>query len=225
MNRIIKIAALFLLICTTITYSQTINSLRKLERNLNLSKGQTVKVAEVLRIQKKQAKRDRKLYKDEPIALIEAAKRRRATTLEGISRILHPDQSRRLRKIERMSPSERELFQIKEGLVLNREQTKHVGKIIRYYNNLIRVKMEEMREIREEFRHYAEGNPGRMANRGKNRIRKYTSKRFRELNKRKQKDIKTHLTKKQKKQYKKIVKMQKEMFKQRSQIRKVNRVR
>lgn len=218
MNTFFRAGIFFFLIFSTFTFSQSWTNLKKIDNSLTLNSVQKRKITKILMVEKKQAKHDRKLYRNNPVALIEAAKRRRTTTLMGIKGTLRQEQREKFKKFRRMSRPDRELFTLKEGLILSKEQTYHIDKIIRYYNNLINVKLEEMNEIRDEFRKYAEGNPGRRTRRGGQRLNKFVSSRFKELNKKKQKDIKTHLTKKQKKSYKKILKMQKE--KQKEMIKK-----
>jgi hypothetical protein len=126
-----------LLFCQLATAQNTEmeKQLEKLTRRLNLSEEQTTKVREILQEVQLQKETDRKTYKTDALALIQAAWTRRNHVDNKIEPILDNQQLEEYKAPRKLHPVERELFVLTEGLCLNDEQIFDVeGILIRLHN-------------------------------------------------------------------------------------------
>lgn len=116
--------------------------LKLLTDRLSLTQEQVTRVEKVFNMAHGQALKDRETFKDNPEALIEAAKRRRSMTDIHIGNIISEEQIEKWNRFKRQRMKKWEFFMIKEGLVLNRQESEAIEDII----DMHRLKMEEMRE-------------------------------------------------------------------------------
>jgi hypothetical protein len=184
----------------------------KLKNRLNLTDEQSTKAAKILKKNEEQAVKDRATFKTDAVTLIEAAWERRETANMRIEALLTPGQKEEFQKIARMTPFERELFDLTEGLLLDDDQAFTVeGILIKYYNTLNEMIPEEMRERIAEGDRESDVKRGRPTGMGMGMIMYGRFKRvMEEFNEKKIRDIKKILTKEQKILYKQLRKHRKE---------------
>jgi len=134
----------------------------KLKKQLNLTDEQSTRAAKILKRSAEQAVKDRETFKTDAVTLIEVAWERRETANMRIAALLNSQQREEFKRIARMTPFDRELFDLTEGLLLNDDQAFTVeGILIKYYNTLNEMIPEEMRE------RIAEGDRERGAKKGR----------------------------------------------------------
>jgi hypothetical protein len=184
----------------------------KLKKRLNLTDEQSTKAAKILKRVGEQAVKDRETFKTDAVTLIEVAWERRETANMGIAALLTPDQREEFKKVARMTPFDRELFDLTEGLLLNDDQAFTVeGILIKYYNTLNEMIPEEMRERVAEGDRERDVKRGRPTGMGMGMFMYGRFKRvMEEFNDKKVRAIKKVLTKEQKKLYKQLRKHRKE---------------
>jgi hypothetical protein len=184
----------------------------KLKKQLNLTDQQGIKAAKILKEAEEQAVKDREAFKTDAVTLIELAWERRETANMRIEAILNADQGKEFQKISRMTPFDRELFDLTEGLLLDDNQAFTVeGILIKYYNTLNEMIPEEMRERIAEGDRESNVKRGRPTGMGMGMFSYGRLKRvMEEFNDQKIRAIKKVLTKAQKKLYKQLRKHRKE---------------
>lgn len=117
----------------------------KLKTRLELDETQTAKVREILEKEQAQAVKDRESFKTDAVKLIEVAYERREDTNARIESLLNPDQEEEFQELLKMTRFDRELFELTEGLMLNDDQAFTVeGILIDYYNKVKEFMPEEM---------------------------------------------------------------------------------
>ncbi len=97
---------------------------------LELTESQLQKVAKFSGMLESQAKMDRENFKGNPLALIEAAKRREKMAYTHLETLLEVGQMESLDSMKRSRRRNRELFMLKEGLLLSPEQVSRINVII-----------------------------------------------------------------------------------------------
>ncbi|MCP5051605.1 MAG: hypothetical protein GY940_30840 [bacterium] len=109
----------------------------KLEKELKLDESQTPEVRVILEKANKKALEDRETFKTDALQLISAARERRKTVGDQISKLLKPEQQEIFQDSRQMSRLDREFFMLTEGLLLDDDQAFTVeGVLIDYYNRL-----------------------------------------------------------------------------------------
>jgi hypothetical protein len=135
---VLMVTIVFMLLFSQLVTAQSTEmekQLEKLTKRLNLSEEQTAKVQEILEEVQLQKETDRKTYKTDALALIQAAWTRRNHVDNKIEPILDNQQLEEYKRLRKFHPVDRELFVLTEGLLLNDEQTFDVeGILIRLYN-------------------------------------------------------------------------------------------
>ena len=109
------------------------DSLVSLMETLAMSYPEAYRVAEIKRIENKQAELDRATYRKSAQALIATAIARRDMTDRRIEEFLIPEQQQKYQGFKQKREAERELFELKEGLILDSEQYARVEKILAEY--------------------------------------------------------------------------------------------
>ena len=132
------VAIVFMLLFSHLVTAQNTEmekQLEKLTQRLKLSEEQTTKVREILQEVQLQKESDRKTYKTDALALIQAAWTRRNHVDNKIEPILDSQQLEEYKRLRKLHPVDRELFVLTEGLCLNDEQIFDVeGILIRLHN-------------------------------------------------------------------------------------------
>jgi Spy/CpxP family protein refolding chaperone len=184
----------------------------KIKKQLNLTDEQSTKVERIFKISLEQAVKDRAIFKTDAVTLVEVAWERRVTANMRIEALLTPDQREEFQKIARMTPFDRELFDLTEGLLLDDDQAFTVeGILIKYYNTLNEMIPEEMRERIAEGDRESNVKRGRPTGMGMGMIMYGRFKRvIEEFNEKKVRAIKKVLSKEQKILYKQLRKHRKE---------------
>jgi hypothetical protein len=184
----------------------------KLKNRLNLTDEQSTKAAKILKKAGEQAVIDRATFKTDAVTLIEVAWERRETANMRIEALLTPEQREEFQKIARMTPFDREFFDLTEGLLLDDDQAFTVeGILIKYYNTLNEMIPEEMRERVAEGDRERDVKRGRPTGMGMGMIMYGRFKRvMEEFNEQKVRSIKKILTKEQKILYKQLRKHRQE---------------
>ena len=184
----------------------------KLKKRLNLTDEQSTKAAKILKRAGDQAVKDRETFKTDAVTLIELAWERRETANMRIEALLNPDQREEFQKIARMTPFDRELFDLTEGLLLDDDQAFTVeGLLIKYYDALNEMIPEEMRERIAEGDRESNVKRGRPTGMGMGMLMYGRFKRvMEEFNEKKVRAIKKILSKEQKILYKQLRKHRKE---------------
>lgn len=126
----------------------------KLKKKLKLEKTQTAKVREILEKDREQALKDREMFKNSALDLIHTAQERRELANSHIESLLTPEQKEEFKEITKMTPFDRELFALTEGLLLDDDQSFTVEGI------LIDLQNEFGDMIPEEFRDGERGGEG-----------------------------------------------------------------
>lgn len=109
----------------------------RLKTRLDLDEIQTAKVREILEKEQAQAAKDRESFKTNAIKLFEVAYERRNDTNARIETLLNPDQEEEFLELKKMTRFDRELFELTEGLLLNDDQAFTVeGILIEHYNKI-----------------------------------------------------------------------------------------
>ncbi len=128
---------------------------------LKFSELQIKKFEKTIRIYYSQATLDRETFKTNSIALIEAAKRRKIMFDTGMNSFLNDEQKMQYESIKRDSIIDKELFILKEGLLLTDPQVLQAMFILEEYNpriDIIRENMSEMRGNRNSGKSSAKGS-------------------------------------------------------------------
>jgi hypothetical protein len=132
------VAIFFMLLFSQLATAQNTGiekQLEKLTQRLQLNEEQTAKVREILQEIQLQKETDRKTYKTDALALIQAAWTRRNHEDNKIEPILDNQQLEEYKALRKLHPVDRELFVLTEGLCLNDEQIFDVeGILINLYN-------------------------------------------------------------------------------------------
>jgi hypothetical protein len=201
----------------------------KLKKELQLTGTQTAAVREILEKGQKQAEKDRETFKTDAVGLIETAWDRRKAANTRIEELLDDRQKEKFKKVTGMTPFDRELFDLIEGLLLDDDQAFTVeGILIKYYNQFNESMPGEMRERMED-----EGSPpgGRrfvpygkgMGMRGAGMLKRFMER----LRAQKNRAIKKILGKEQKNRFKQLnqyrQKQMEEWLQQRRKNKKANR--
>jgi hypothetical protein len=135
---VLIVAIVFILLLSQLVTAQNTEmekQLEKLTQRLKLSEEQTTTVQEILQEAKLQKESDRKTYKTDALALIQAAWTRRNHVDNKIEPILDNQQLEEYRALRKLHPVDRELFVLTEGLGLNDDQIFDVeGILIRLHN-------------------------------------------------------------------------------------------
>lgn len=118
----------------------------ELSEQLELSNQQTLEVEKIVKMAQNQAEMDRESYKDNALALIEAAKRRRQMTDTHIEALLEPGQKENFDLLKSKRKLSEELFILKEGLLLTEDQTVRVKEILDDYRKRFEANKEAFRE-------------------------------------------------------------------------------
>ncbi len=189
----------------------------KLKKELKLEKTQTAKVREILEKGREQALKDREMFKNSALDLIHTAQERRELANSHIESLLTPEQKEEFKEIKKMTPFDRELFVLTEGLLLDDDQAFTVEGI------LIDLQNEFGDMIPEEFRNGERGNEGKRRGRMGRSMRmgsplgRHGGVRniIKEREKKKNKAIKKILFKHQKELFKQIKKDRKKKMKER----------
>ena len=184
----------------------------KLKKRLNLTDEQSTKVEKILKKTGERAVKDREAFKTDAVTLVELDWERRETANMRIEAFLNHDQKEEFKKIARMTPFDRELFDLTEGLLLDDDQAFTVeGILIKYYNTLNEMIPEEMRERIAEGDRESSVKRGRPTGMGMGMPMYGRFKRvMEEFNEKKVRAIKKVLTKEQKKLYKQLRKHRKQ---------------
>ncbi|UCH94071.1 MAG: hypothetical protein JSV88_27910 [Candidatus Aminicenantes bacterium] len=184
----------------------------KLTKKLQLTEAQAADVEKILKKAEEQAVKDREAFKTDAVTLIEVAWERRETANMRIEALLNPHQKEEFKNITKMTPFDRELFDLTEGLLLDDDQAFTVeGILIEYYNTLNEIIPEEMRERMAEGDRERGVKRGRPTGMGMGMLMYGRLKRvMEEFKDKKVRAIKKILTKEQKKLYKQLRKHLKE---------------
>ncbi|MEN8223158.1 MAG: hypothetical protein ABFR36_07850 [Acidobacteriota bacterium] len=195
---------------------------------LGLSEDQVERLDEIKKNSEIKEGSDREKFKDDPLILIEAAKKRRQITDSLIVNMLGPEQKMSFERYMAERDRDHELFILTEGLLLSEVQKVRVKIILDEFREMMESKMEIFRN-RAGFSGGSErgrpggmrggpgmsgGKPGGMGRPGGGRP-VGASNPISELDSKKAKRIKKLLTKEQKKMYKKIRKKQRKEIRQR----------
>jgi hypothetical protein len=185
----------------------------ELSRQLALTEEQKVHVQEIMKTIDAQAEKDRELNKENALALIQAAQRRKAMMDNLIEKLLTPKQIEKYETIKMERDSDEEFFELKEGLLLTDEQALQVKNILEKSKNEAKTFQEQHPQDRRGrgTRGGISGGMGRMGGsrsgmRGRGRpnhdqmIKEIIEKR----EGKKEKEIEKILTKEQEKLYKQI---------------------
>ncbi len=122
-------------------------------QELVLDEQQNTRVQEILHMVEKQAEKDHSLYRGNPLALIEAAKRRVNMRDKLIFEILNQKQQQEFTNYLKLQEYNSEFFRLKEGLVLNRDQQAKIAVILDDYNS-------QMKDLRKKMRKNRGSRPG-----------------------------------------------------------------
>ncbi len=184
----------------------------KLKKRLNLTDEQSTKVEKILKSAGDQAVKDREAFKTDAVTIVELAWERRETANMRIEALLNSDQREEFLKIARMTPFDRELFDLTEGLLLDDNQAFTVeGILIKYYDALNEMIPEEMRERIAEGDRERDVKRSRPTGMGMGMLMYGRFKRvMEEFNEKKVRTIKKILSKEQKRLYKQLRKHRKE---------------
>jgi hypothetical protein len=190
----------------------------KLKKELNLSDAQAAEVKRILDKDKLQAISDRERLKKDGVGLVGAARDRRMNLNHNIGMLLKPEQKETFLKTTKLSPFDRELEMWIEGLLLNGDQAFTVeGILIEYYNRLELMRPEGMNQGERMSR--GGGRRGGGGGRGGGKMGRGGMGRgssiIKELQSKKNKQIKKLLTNEQKSLHKQIVKDRKKKLKER----------
>jgi hypothetical protein len=211
----------------------------ELSERLQLNEQQISHVNKVFKMADSQAEKDRENYKGNPIALIEAAKRRRAMTDQHIESVLNDHQKQEYSNLKQFRGQNDELFILQEGLMLTKEQFSRIKTIVDNHHKMLESRRGGMRRGR--------GGPGMrnggmvggmssggmgggmgrgvgrgvgpMGRGGAESMHDRMLQNMKDMDAKKAKKIKKVLTKEQKVMYKEIRKMQKKEMEQRFQKR------
>lgn len=128
---------------------------------LKLSEIQITKFNEILGIYNSQSIIDKETFSPNPIALVEAGKRRMNVFDMGMNSFLNDAQREHYLVVKKDNRNEDELFILKEGLLLTNSQILHAGFILEEYNarlDLIRVNKSGMRKNKNRGELSAKGS-------------------------------------------------------------------
>lgn len=187
--------------------------LKVLTEQLNLTEAQVSQVEKVLKMVGGQASMDRETFKGNPEALITAAKRRLDMIDTQIENMITPEQMAKFDYYKKQRMRKWEFFMIKEGLVLNQDESEAIEDIIDKYS----FGQGGMREpMGGDF---GGGGPGRPGGPGGGMMRGGRPggrmNPMKQIESKKNSEIKKVLTKEQWKQYKiikKLIDAEKERF-------------
>lgn len=98
---------------------------------LAMKYSQAYKTAEIITMEKKQAQLDRQTYKKSALALISSARARREMTDSHIRDVLNAEQQQKFYIFKQKRDVDIEFFELKEGLILDREQIVKVEQILK----------------------------------------------------------------------------------------------
>jgi len=105
-------------------------NLTSLTERLTLTAGQVKRLTAIFALAESQAKIDRETYAVSAMALIQAAKKRREICDGHIETLINEEQLQEFREIKAERRRSEELFELKEGLLLNEVQTSQVANIL-----------------------------------------------------------------------------------------------
>lgn len=153
-NRQLQSVFLILVIFTSYSVAGQVSNIpskyiNDFKDELKLSETQIKKFNEILGIYNSQSILDRETFSPNPIALVEAGKRRMNVFEMGMNSFLNKIQKEHYLSIKKEDRNENELFILKEGLLLSNSQTLHTGFILEEYNarlDLIRENKSGMRK-------------------------------------------------------------------------------
>jgi hypothetical protein len=104
---------------------------------------QAYKTAAVMEMEKKQAQLDRETYKKSALALISAATARKEMADTQIRDFLNPHQQQKFYVFKQGRDADIEFFELKEGLILDREQTVKVEQILKEFREKTKEDMKK----------------------------------------------------------------------------------
>lgn len=122
---------------------------------LTMTYPQAYKTAAVMEMEKKQAQLDRETYKKSALALISAATARREMADTQIRDCLNPQQQQKFYVFKQERDADIELFELKEGLILDQEQAVKIKQILDNFHN------EAKEEMKKHGSRIGMGMPGR----------------------------------------------------------------
>ena len=162
-TKVIMLMGIFLLPALPMA-SQTgkAESARKIElrAQLQLTEEQEAEIERIFKMAQSQAELDRQNFKGNTVALIEAAKRRRAMTDSLVDALLKPEQKALFKNYQEKRKQDEEFFILKEGLSLTEEQSFQVKNILAEYRRLFDPEQEQRRAQLEESGDQLMGYPG-----------------------------------------------------------------
>lgn len=120
----------------------------ELSELLQLNEQQIADVEKVFNMANGQAEKDRENFKGNPIALIEAAKRRREMTDQHIEHILDDDQKQKFNTLKQLRERNDELFVLQEGLMLTEEQHSRIKTILDDHHKMLEARRKSMKGMR-----------------------------------------------------------------------------
>lgn len=159
----IYLLVLFLM-CSSILYSQSNSQLEvkiaDYKTRLNLTEKQCEQLRVILLNDEKEAQREREQNKDNPDALIAAAKVRKKFMDQQIQNILTEEQWEKYKNLQKQDLSDRQLLELRERLFLTDEQAEKIAPILAKTREKLfvlsqknydpRKQMQEMRPIMEK---------------------------------------------------------------------------
>jgi len=104
---------------------------------------QAYKTAEVMEVEKKQAQLDRETYEKSALALISAATARKEMADTHIQGFLNSQQQQKFYAFKQKRDTDIEFFELKEGLILDREQTVKVKQILEDFRGKAKEEMKK----------------------------------------------------------------------------------
>lgn len=180
-------------------------------KKLDLNEAQTKKIKQLLQNYHLQSEEARQRFANDVSTLIKRATKRWQTLTTAIASNLSPDQKKKFESIFKLDPQERELFTIREALLLSPIQTNTVEYI------LMRIQEEYRRWMPQGTGVRGSGRPpsGRVPGKGQSaRMRRFMGSMLKSREAKKNQEIKKILTKDQLKRYKQYRKIRKKQINQ-----------
>jgi hypothetical protein len=102
----------------------------ELTKELELTEDQKMKCIDVFKMMENQAKRDREMYKTNPLALIHFAHTRRQMGDQRIGTFLEPEQKEKFERYKKRRMRKNGIFELTEGLLLTEVQVVQVEHVL-----------------------------------------------------------------------------------------------
>ncbi len=128
--------------------------INELKVQLELDKDQVKKIEAVFSANRSQRSVDINLFKTSSMAMIRAAERRQGITDGRIIDILKDNQKKSFDSYRRKRERGKELFRLREGLLLDRKQEIRIGLIVAEYRNVLN-------ELKIKIEHYIKSGQAR----------------------------------------------------------------